>query len=308
MNPEVKLALARLLKYLRIGLTPIALAFLLLAIFQSRARMAAIFSDISPVTLILLFISWLGAHLASVLFATLVLSGMDSKAGYGTVLKIHLQSIPARYIPGGVWHTVARVSKLKELGIGGGKLSRFVVLENALSLLVAFSIGGLAVNISGPEAWKTVAAMLSFGSFAALMFLPVFSLRKPMGFGSTLNGTVYLKIIAAIIVFWLCASTAFMFYADSVSPVTGFAGWLYTAGSYMFSWGVGFISILTPQGMGVFELVASSLLDIGGTNTSQIALLAGYRIIILIFDIIIWQITNIIVYYKKNVRLVVGVI
>ena len=63
---------------------------------------------------------------------------------------------------------------------------------------------------------------------------------------------------------------------------------LETAGAYLFSWGVGFISIFAPRGIGVFEVVAAELMRGDSAFMSVAALLAGFRFIILAADATVW--------------------
>ncbi len=67
---------------------------------------------------------------------------------------------------------------------------------------------------------------------------------------------------------------------------------LETAGAYLFSWGVGFIAIFAPQGIGVFEVVAADLMRSDSTFMSVAALLAGFRLIILAADATVWAALN----------------
>jgi hypothetical protein len=60
------------------------------------------------------------------------------------------------------------------------------------------------------------------------------------------------------------------------------------AGIYLFSWGVGFLAIFAPQGIGVFEFVASELMASPVGFMGLAALIAGFRIVVLVADIAVW--------------------
>ena len=87
---------------------------------------------------------------------------------------------------------------------------------------------------------------------------------------------------------WCIAATAFVIYLSAFPGLTLQAGPLESAGAYLFSWGVGFISIFAPQGIGVFEVVAADLMRGAGTLMSVAALLAGFRLIVLAADATVW--------------------
>jgi hypothetical protein len=56
----------------------------------------------------------------------------------------------------------------------------------------------------------------------------------------------------------------------------------------LFSWGIGFISIFAPQGIGVFEVVAADLLRGVEPLMGIAAVIAGFRLIILTADAVAW--------------------
>jgi hypothetical protein len=71
--------------------------------------------------------------------------------------------------------------------------------------------------------------------------------------------------------------------------------------SYIFSWGIGYISIFAPQGIGVFEIVAGNILPIPMNLGGAVAFIAGFRIIILIADCLTWITYNLIkLIFKKQ--------
>ncbi len=87
---------------------------------------------------------------------------------------------------------------------------------------------------------------------------------------------------------WCIAATAFVIYLSAFPGLALQAAPLETAGAYLFSWGVGFIAIFAPQGIGVFEVVAADLMRGAGTFMSVAALLGGFRIIVLAADATVW--------------------
>ncbi len=79
-----------------------------------------------------------------------------------------------------------------------------------------------------------------------------------------------------------------MIYLSAFPGLALQAAPLETAGAYLFSWGLGFISIFAPQGIGVFEVVAADLMRGAGTLMSVAALLAGFRLVILAADAVVF--------------------
>ena len=98
----------------------------------------------------------------------------------------------------------------------------------------------------------------------------------------------YLGFILLSIFYWLIAAASFLFYYTSISINNEQHSLLYTAAAYIFSWGIGNISVFAPQGIGVFEVVAGKLLPLPMTLGGAVAFIAGFRIIALAADSITW--------------------
>ena len=76
---------------------------------------------------------WTLLHLLSPFMAVVVLNGSGSKVSWSQAFATHASRLPARYVPGGVWHTVGRVMDYHEQGVKPRHLTAFVVLENGLA-------------------------------------------------------------------------------------------------------------------------------------------------------------------------------
>ena len=60
------------------------------------------------------------------------------------------------------------------------------------------------------------------------------------------------------------------------------------AGTYLFSWGVGSLTVFAPQGIGVFETLAAGLLEATSGLGGGAALVAGFRLVVLLADLTAW--------------------
>lgn len=280
--------LRRAAKKARWFFTPVALIFLLAAVWQSRELLAEALGNGVPLFFVLSVFAWMNAHLVSPLVSKTLLGGVGRKIGYSTTLGLHLRYLPTRYIPGGVWHTVARVGKLSELGYSPGQLSAFVILENIVSLSVALSIGGLYVSARAGGGWKTAGVLAASAGAVCLIVLPFIVRHRLLQNNATDLRRNYLRSIPVVVLFWAIASTAFLFYVKTMLNVTAFTEWIGMAGAYLFSWGVGFIAVFAPQGVGVFELVFSGVVRSSIPAGALIGLIAGFRLVVLVADTLMW--------------------
>lgn len=269
--------------------TPAAVAFLAYFAWDSRGLLLDVAASAQPFRLLAAVLAWSVMHLISPLFPTLVFRARHYALSYGTATDIHIRNLPARYVPGGIWHTVGRIAGFRRLGIRQGDIAIFVFLENALAISVAFAIGGSIVAwFQNMDGWGKIAAIAAAGGMALLLATPfILSLRIMKGDSSFPLRDVLGGIVIAAASLCVGAS-AFVIYVTAF-PVFGLRpSPLETGGAYLFSWGVGFISVFAPQGIGVFEVLAGDLLRGSTSLKSTAALLAGFRIVILMSDFLTW--------------------
>lgn len=274
---------------LKLLFTPVALAFLLYFIWQSRSELAGLLSNASIPSLLFAAMLWSLLHTLSPLFAVLVFNACGAKVSWRQAFATHAARLPARYLPGGIWHTVGRVMDYRAQGVEARLLSAFVLLENGLAAAFTLAAGGAIVFVmKGSESLGTIAGFLSLAGVIAIpaIFMTVNSrILRPT---DRLSVSAYLKCTALVMLFWSIAALAFLLYLNAFSASTGPYSPIEMAGIYLFSWGVGFVAIFAPQGIGVFESVASELMASPIGFMGLAALIAGFRVVILIADIAIW--------------------
>ena len=90
--------------------TPLALAALIVAAWHGRLTLAVLVADARLDFLAASLSIWLILHLVSPVFTLLTLNGLGQALRYRDVLCIHVVRLPAKYLPGGIWHSVARAT------------------------------------------------------------------------------------------------------------------------------------------------------------------------------------------------------
>ncbi|MBT8102618.1 MAG: hypothetical protein KJO95_06580 [Gammaproteobacteria bacterium] len=282
---------SKIVNGLKLLFTPVAFAFLIYFAWQSRDELAELVRNASLAYLGFAALVWAALHAVSPLLAVVVFGGCGSKISWQQAFETHAARLPARYLPGGIWHTVGRVMDYREQGVAGRHLSAFVILENGLAAVITLAIGGAIVfSMRGADPLGTIAGLASLASLAALplMIYAINSrvLQQPEG----LSHSALLNSGSIVVVFWLGATVAFLLYLKAFGASTGNYSLVEMAGIYLFSWGVGFVSIFAPQGIGIFEVVASELMDSPIGLMGFAALIAGFRVVVLIADISVWLI------------------
>lgn len=263
---------------------PAALLFLLIAGWSARASFVTVLEQVQLMPLTITAVLWSLLHLLTPVFSWLVLREMGSDISYRVALGIHVRRLPARYLPGGIWHTVSRVMDLHRLGVSRSQLSVLVLLENLIPVGVALALAGMFLLVAGGQAVLAFVALL--GGIALLVALPVVLRHRLLLGAQAFAASLHLKITATTAVFWLVAATAFACYWSAFPAARVGNPMVEVYAAYLLAWVVGFVSIFAPQGIGIFESVTGVLLQ-GALPFAGVAVLAaGFRAVTLIADVL----------------------
>lgn len=269
--------------------TPAAILFLAWFAWQGRDTLLDVVASGNPRQLLLAVLLWSCMPLVAPLFSLLVFRALGHRFSYSQLAGIHIGNLPARYIPGGIWHTVGRAAAFSKLGAGKRDIATFVLLENALAVAVAFALGGpLVASYRGLTGWGSLAAAACIGSLLALLALP-YLLHYFHKQNQAFTFRRYLSCIGTVATSWGFAASAFVVFLTAFADLRLHASPLEVGGVYLFSWGMGFLAIFAPQGIGVFEAIAGDLLSPPGAFKSVAALMLGFRLIILLSDALVWS-------------------
>ncbi|HNP63301.1 MAG TPA: hypothetical protein PKH39_05155 [Woeseiaceae bacterium] len=281
----------KIVRVLKLLFTPVAFAFLLYFAWRSRSDLASLIRNASLLYIALAAIVWGMLHALSPLIAVVLLNACGANVSWRQAFATHAARLPARYLPGGIWHTVGRGMDYRAQGVDARQLSAFVFLENALAASITLAVGGAIVFATrGDNTLGTIAGLAGLAGAIGLPVLLVVINTRVLGGENRLATAAYLQSIVLVLVFWAGAAVAFLLYLNAFPESTGPYSSIEMAGIYLFSWGVGFLAIFAPQGIGVFELVASELMASPIGFMGLAALIAGFRVVVLFADIAVWLI------------------
>ena len=216
------------------------------------------------------------------------ISDQDDISFRNTFTLFHLANI-TRYLPGRIWGVLRLLSLSHRFGLSktavGGSLTLHVGIETALGGLIAMSLlfssqmqnttFGILEKISGHTLFLTLAILgivtgillltpkVSANARHALKTLR--DIEQPFCqksfWCSPLNthGDQAVGILAGHLLLWICQGLAFYLFVRSLVPVAWTDASILTA-CYAFAWIVGFLSFLTPSGLGIREGVLGLLL------------------------------------------------
>jgi glycosyltransferase 2 family protein len=278
-----------ILGWAKLIFTPVALGFLTYFVWLSRHELSSLLSEASLSLLAAALFAWCLFNLATPLLALILLGACGSKVSWWQSFSTHAARLPARYVPGGVWHTVGRVMDYRQAGVARRHLTSFVVMENGLAAAVAMAVGGAAVFVSHSSGvWGNVAGVSSLAGVIAIPVMWVLVNRSILTRPDRITLAKYGSAVGVMTVLWGLATSAFLLYLNAFPYTFGDHTQVEMGGIYLFSWGVGFLSIFAPQGIGVFEMISSELTQSAIGFAGFAALIGGFRLVVLTADLVVW--------------------
>lgn len=208
---------------------------------------------------------------------------------YREVLVASSRSLFARYVPGSVWYAAGRSVLLSRQGVAAFPLVVTAGLEMFLSVVTVFvlGLGLLAVGgeLPGGAWWAlppVAVGALALSRPTINRFVTWLAKRRGRDDPPRLDGQAYLRLLSWTIAYWIWTSANFVIYLWVFPDLTSGPAWV-LAGAFMVAWGVGFLTPIAPQGIGVFEVTLAALLVTGGI-TEVAVILGGFRAVMLVRD------------------------
>ena len=273
---------------------PIAISALLYFGWQSREHLQQVLNNARPDLLVGAILLWTMMHLIAPLFAMIIFRDRGHTLNYREAAEVHNANLPARYLPGGIWHSVGRVLGFREHGIGRQELTVFVFLENVLAVALAGLMGCALLLLSrGLQDWGTVVLGGAVACFLFLLTIPRILKTRLLDGAADIRIAGYIKSVLLVTLSWCVAAASFVCFFLSFPEAAMDASIVDVAGAYLVSWAVGFAAIFSPQGIGVFEFTAAELLRSGQPVGATAVLFAGFRLVILAADFVVWTVSRV---------------
>jgi len=263
-------------RVLQIGLPVIILALFVYQVKKNWADLTAYTFQLNPWLLALAFLGFMLQELSYGLIWRAVLIRLGSRLSLRTCLRIYLASEFVRYIPGNVWHVLTRI-----LWVGKYGVSRPVAFASmAIELITKLAAGVLVFSISllfwqdfGKVGSLLRGSLLDILGIASIIALFIglhprilngvlnWALRrlKREPIQLTLRYSDILLITLAWCVSWIVAGTAFYVLLLALWPVAPIVAWPICIGIYAIAWDIGFVSFITPSGLGIREAAIVAL-------------------------------------------------
>jgi len=257
-------------RVLQIGLPVIILALFLYQVKKNWADLTSYTFQWNPWLLALAFLCFMLQELSYGLIWRAILARLDSHLGLRVCLRIYLASEFVRYIPGNVWHVLTRI-----LWVGKYGVSRPVAFASmAIELITKLAAGMLVFSMSLLfwQDYGKVGSLLR-GSLLDILgvagIIALFIGLHPRVLNGMLNWALrrlkrepiqlalrysdILFITLAWCASWIVAGSAFYILLLALWPAAPLVAWPICIGIYAIAWDIGFVSFITPSGLGVRE-------------------------------------------------------
>ncbi len=282
-------------RVLQIGLPLVILVLFILSVQRNWNQLTTYKFEWNPWFLTLGFLGFLLQELSYGLIWRKVLMRLGAQLDLRAALRIYLASEFVRYIPGNVWHVLTRILWVNKYGVSRPIAFASMTVELitklaagalifALSLLFWSDIGAIQKLLHGTPIVIGLGVVLAVG---LLVGLHPRVLNGVMSFGLrllkrdpvvlTLRYSDILLITFYWLVSWTIAGVAFYFLLLSLLPAVPISVLPICIGIYAIAWDIGFVTFITPSGLGFREgamvgLFALSLPFVPGTIAGILAL------------------------------------
>ena len=257
-------------RVLQIGLPVVILVLFLQQVKSNWSQLTAHTFQWNPWLLALAFLGFMLQELSYGLIWQNILARLGARLGLRVCLRIYLASEFVRYIPGNVWHVLTRILWVSKYGV-----SRPVAFASMTIELVTKIAAGVLVFSASLLFWRDFGAIgsvlhgplvdiLGIASiFALLVILHPRVLngllnqalrllkREPVRLG--LRYRDILLITLAWCASWFVAGCAFYVLLLALWPSAPLAALPICIGIYALAWDIGFVSFITPSGLGFRE-------------------------------------------------------
>lgn len=281
---------------LQIGLPLVILAIIIIYVRRDWNQLTSYTFEWNPALLALAFAGFCLQELSYGLIWRSVLARLGSKLDLRISLRIYLASEFVRYIPGNVWHVLTRVLWVSKYGVPRPIAFASMMVELitklaagvfifAVSLLFWGDLGSVRSLLYGTPivialAILTIAVMLVVLHPRILSTLLNTALRllKRNPVVLSLQYVDILLVTLAWCVSWIVAGSAFYVLLLALWPHTPLIALPICIGIYAIAWDLGFVSFITPSGLGFREGAITGLfllaLPLPGALAAIIAILS----------------------------------
>jgi uncharacterized membrane protein YbhN (UPF0104 family) len=211
-----------------------------------------------------------------------ILQRMGSRLDMVSAQRIYLSAEFVRYIPGNVWHVITRVLWTEQRGVPKPVGFASMVVELATKITAAALVFAVSLFFWPPAHTLTATIPRDVLVVAGAICVPLLLIglhprllrgaldlglrklgREPVSFSLTYADILLITLSWAVS--WLIAGAGFYLLVRALTAAPLPASALAVAmGIYAIGWDIGFVTFVTPSGLGFREAVIAGLLALSG--------------------------------------------
>jgi glycosyltransferase 2 family protein len=257
-------------RLLQFGLPALIIGFFLYQVKNNWSALTAQSFHLSFWLLALAFLGFVCQEISYGLIWKAVLARLGARLGLRASLRIYLASEFVRYIPGNVWHVLTRIIWVGKYGVS--RPAAFASM--AIELITKLAAGVLVFAVSllfwrdldalGRLTEQRIVFALGVGTILALciiLYPPVLNWLLNLGLRVLKRDPIklslrYRDILLVTLAWgasWFVAGSAFFVLLLALWSNVPLIAWPICIGIYALAWDIGFVSFITPSGLGFRE-------------------------------------------------------
>jgi glycosyltransferase 2 family protein len=258
-------------RVLQIGLPLVILAIIFYYVKRDWGELTSYKFAWNPWLLVLAFLGFSLQELSYGLIWRAVLARLGSRLDLRISLRIYLGSEFVRYIPGNVWHVLTRI-----LWVGKYGVSRPIAFASMMIELITKLAAGVLIFAVSLLFWSDLGSVRSLfdgtpivAGLGVLTIVALLVVLHPRILSAFLNTALrllkrkpvvlslrygdILLVTLAWCASWFVAGCAFYVLLLGLWPQTPLLALPICIGIYAIAWDIGFVSFITPSGLGFRE-------------------------------------------------------
>lgn len=230
----------------------------------------------------------------------MILAELQIRATWVVIGRIWANGEMIRYIPGNVWSILGRVAQSATLGATRTAIFASMVVETLILLLAAagLSAAGLQAYPGYDAPWRPL-LLLAIGlttliaatsrPLNALMKLAEKILRRREPIGRVSSGPA---VYAVMVLAWTAFALFQLAIAASLGAVPDAQTAIAMSGAFTLSWLLGYLSFLTPSGLGVREAALVFLLRPFMDTPTAVLIAVVSRVVMIVVELGVVAVLN----------------
>jgi glycosyltransferase 2 family protein len=286
MAVNVSPGLRRMLDYARTIFSIISIVTIIVYLWWHRDQIAGLARGAAPGRIAIAGLLFALLHFIIAAAFHFAQAAVMVKRPYVAGVDSYMRRLPARYIPGGVWHSFSRYLDIHEQRHADKRgLLRVFFVENAVVGVSGLGLAAILLGfVAAANPLTDLIRLTLLGLFVGAAAVLIYAARFA---GTRMDLRALASALALMSVNWIGVALAFSIFFSGVDAART-CPLLDVAAGYLSAASIGFVAVFAPQGWGVAELVLAIQHPCGISTPVAVASLTGFRVLGALADITLY--------------------